>query len=163
MKKWKKILLAIIIIILIIQLPVFTPPKNFTDKDSDITITDKYDVPMDIQMDIYTSCYSCHSNYTENYPWYYHIQPVSWWMNNHIKTAKRHVNFSEFAAYSPKVAAKKFYELHKVMENKSMPLPSYLWMHDDAKLTDEQYRKIADWAQKMYEQTEAKTDSSVLK
>jgi len=163
MKSWKKILLAIIIVIIVIQLPIFTPKKNFTDKDSDITISNKYDVPMDIQMMIYTSCNDCHSNYTENYPWYYHIQPVSWWMSAHIKNAKRHVNFSEFASYPPGVAAKKFYELHEVMENRSMPLPSYLWMHGDAKLTDEQYKEMADWSQKMYEQVKAQIDSTKLK
>lgn len=155
MKIWKKILLAIIVVILIIQIPLFTPEKNFTKEDSEITIADKYDVPMDIQMAIYSSCNDCHSNYTENYPWYYHIQPVSWWMNHHIQTAREHLNFSEFAAYPPKVAAKKFYKLHKVMENKSMPLESYLWMHESAALTDKEYRRIADWAEKMYQQLES--------
>lgn len=160
MRKWKKIVLAIIIILLIIQLPFFTPRKNFTKEESNITISDKYDVPMDVQMIIYTSCNDCHSNYTENYPWYYHIQPVSWWMNNHIKEAKRHVNFSEFASYSAKDAAKKFFEIHKEMENRSMPLHSYLWMHDGARLTDEQYHRMTDWSQKMYEQVKAELDST---
>lgn len=161
--KWKKILVAILVILIIIQIPFFTPKKNYTDKDSTITIADKYDVPMDIQMIIYSSCNDCHSNYTENYPWYYHIQPVSWWMNHHIQTAKRHVNFSEFAAYSPKEAAEKFFDIHKEMENKDMPLKSYLRMHHDAKLTDQQYKQVADWAQKMYEQLKAQIDSADTK
>ncbi len=114
-------------------------------------ITDKYEVPMNIQMDLYNGCYDCHSNYTENYPWYYHIQPVSWWMDWHIKHAKKHVNFAEFALYSSEDAAKKFDELREVMEDRSMPLKSYLWMHDKARLTEKQYQRIAQWAKTMHD------------
>lgn len=160
MKTWLKIVLAVIVIFLILQIPIFNPEKNYTKADTHIDITDKYDVPMDIQMDLYGSCYNCHSNYTENYPWYYNIQPVSWWMNHHIKEGKEHLNFSEFAAYPADTAAKKFKNLHAVMEHHAMPLESYLWLHDEAKLTDKQYKHIAEWAKKMQGKIEAGIDST---
>lgn len=160
MKNWSKILITIIVLFLIIQLPFFTPKKNFSDSNTNLTITDRYKVPMNIQMDLYTSCYDCHSNYTDDYPWYYHIQPVSWWMNNHIQEAKAHLNFSEFATYTTKEASKKFKKLYQVMKKRSMPLETYLWMHEEARLTDKQYQRVARWAQKMHKKTQAKIDST---
>lgn len=152
MKILKKVLFIGMAILLIIQIPFFTPEKNQIKTDGlRIDITDKYEVPMNIQMDLYNGCYDCHSNYTENYPWYYHIQPVSWWMNLHILDAKKHINFSEFAAYTSEEAAEKFDDLHKVMEDRSMPLKSYLWMHDKARLTERQYQRVARWAKAMHD------------
>lgn len=156
MNRWLKILIACVAIILIIQIPVFNPKKNTSDADPVNDIANAYDVPMDILMTIYNSCYDCHSNYTKKYPWYYHIQPVSWWMALHIRNAKKELNFSEFAAYPPEKAEKKFHEIQEVMEKKIMPLKSYLIMHDEAKLSDEEYKAVADWAKKMQEEVFAK-------
>ena len=160
MKTRLKIVLAVIVVFLIFQIPIFNPKKNYVDTDTDVDITDKYEVPMDIQMDLYGACYNCHSNYTEDYPWYYHIQPVSWWMNGHIKDAKKALNFSEFATYPPDTAATKFKNLHMVMKKHAMPLKSYLWLHDEAKLTDDQYQHIAEWAKKTQKEIEAEIDST---
>jgi len=160
MKTWLKIVLAGVVVFLILQIPIFNPKKNYVDADTDVDITDKYEVPMDIQMDLYGSCYNCHSNYTENYPRYYNIQPVSWWMNGHIQDGKRALNFSEFATYPPDTAAVKFKNLHLVMKKHTMPLKSYLWLHDEAKLTDEQYLHIAEWAKKAQKKIEAEIDAT---
>lgn len=109
---------------------------------------------MDIQMDFNTACYDCHSNYTEEYPWYYTLQPVSWWMNLHIKKAKEHLNFSEFANYTTEEQIDKYNKIHEVMTEKAMPLKSYLLMHDEAKLSDREYQKVADWAKEMAKELE---------
>ncbi len=158
MKKGVKILIAVIILLLIIQLPIFNPAKNYTEADPVNAITTVYEVPMDVQMHLYNACFDCHSNYSK-YPWYYHIQPVSWWMSSHIKDAKRHLNFSEFATYSPKRAAHKFHEIYEEMERQSMPIESYKVMHGDVKLSNDDYKAVADWAKKMHDQLEAKIDS----
>lgn len=149
MKRWGKILIGFIILILVIQIPAFNPKKNISDAEPVNDIANAYDVPMDILMHLYNSCYDCHSNYTKEYPWYYHIQPVSWWMSLHIRNAKKELNFSEFATYSPKKAEKKFHEIQEMMEKKAMPLKSYLLMHDDAKLSNSDYQDVAEWAKKM--------------
>tara|TARA_R110000851_G_scaffold165309_1_gene310248 strand:- start:339 stop:872 length:534 start_codon:yes stop_codon:yes gene_type:complete len=160
MKPWLKIVLALVVVFLLLQIPIFNPKKNYVDADTEVDITDKYEVPMNIQMDLYVACYNCHSNYTEDYPWYYNIQPVSWWMNGHIRKAKQALNFSEFATYPPDTAAKKFENLHKVMKEQTMPLKSYLLLHDEAKLRDKQYQHLADWAQKMQQKVEQEIDST---
>ncbi|MCZ2222458.1 MAG: heme-binding domain-containing protein [Chitinophagales bacterium] len=160
MKKFKKILIVLIILFLILQIPFFQPKKNFTKADPVNDISTAYDVPMDIQMSLYAACYDCHSNYTKDYPWYSYIQPVSWWINKHIVEAKKELNFSEFATYTPKRAAKKFKEIAKEMEEKTMPLPSYTLMHKHARLSDEEIKDVITWAKKMHEEVSAKLDSS---
>lgn len=150
MKTWLKILIAIVVVVLILQIPVFNPEKNYTEADPVDDIAFAYEVPMDVTMHLYSACYDCHSNYTEEYPWYYNIQPVSWWMDYHIDHAKEHVNFSEFAKYPPKKAAHVFHEIQEVMESRAMPLEYYVKMHEKAQLTDEQYRAVAQWAEKMH-------------
>lgn len=159
MKRRNKIFLSIAIVLLIIQLPFFRPAKNFTDAEPVNDIAKAYDVPMDIQMHIYDGCYSCHSNYTEKYFWYYNIQPVSWWMASHIRNAKRELNFSEFATYSPQRALKKFKEIEEVMEKKSMPLKSYTLTHKEARFTDQDFQDVAAWAKEMQQKLSVKKET----
>jgi hypothetical protein len=157
MKRWLKIVIVVIVILGIMQL--FHPAKNFTKAEPTADVATKYEVPMNVLMILYTACYNCHSNYTK-YPWYYRAEPVGWWMAYHINKAKRQVNFSEFATYSPKEATKKFHEIYEVTDEKTMPITSYLWMHPEAHLTRDQYKKVADWAQKMPRQLQASEDSA---
>ena len=81
-------------------------------------------------------------------------------MNGHIKNAKKALNFSEFATYPPETAAKKFESLHLVMKEQSMPLKSYLLLHEEAKLTNEQYQQIADWAKETQKTVEREIESA---
>ena len=62
-----KIVLVLVVVFLLLQIPIFNPEKNYVDADTEVDITDKYEVPMNIQMDLYVACYDCHSNYTEDY------------------------------------------------------------------------------------------------
>ncbi|MBX2932544.1 MAG: heme-binding domain-containing protein [Chitinophagaceae bacterium] len=155
MKKFKKILIALVILFLILQIPFFQPTKNFTEAEPVNDITTVYDVPKDIQNNLHSACYDCHSNYTKDYPWYSNIQPVSWWLDKHIVEAKKELNFSEFANYSAKRKAKKFKEIAEEMEEKTMPLPSYTLMHKHARLSDAAIKDMIDWARKMYVQVKA--------
>lgn len=150
MKRSKLILIVVIAILVVIQF--FRPEKNTTNADPVNDIATKYMemADMDILMILNDACYNCHSNYT-TYPWYYNIQPVGWWMAYHINDAKKHVNFSEFATYSKKDAAHAFHEIYEVMSEHTMPIKSYRLMHDKANLTDEQFKKVAEWAKEMEE------------
>ena len=44
-------------------------------------------VPKKNQNKLQVSCYDCHSNNTA-YPWYNKIQPVAWFLEDHIKNGK---------------------------------------------------------------------------
>lgn len=159
MKKRTKIILAIVILIAAMQL--IRPAKNFTTKDAPADIADKYAVPMNVLMVFNDACYDCHSNYTK-YPWYYNVQPVGWWMAYHIDEGKKHVNFSEFGNYPPDKAKKTFHHIYEEMRDHSMPLKSYLLEHPAARLSDEKYKLVADWAQKMSEQPVLVGDTATI-
>ena len=57
--------------------------------------------PGNVQPILARACYDCHSDNTA-YPWYNRIQPVAWWLANHVKEGKGELNFSQFGTYSGK-------------------------------------------------------------
>jgi hypothetical protein len=91
-----------------------------------------------------TSCYDCHSNNTI-YPWYDRITPVNFWVTDHIKHGKKHLNFSEWDSYSAKKKAHKLDEFIEMIEDKEMPLSSYTLTHQDAKLSDADIAELTNW------------------
>ena len=138
----RKILLVLAAAFVILQF--FRPERNLSNDNTNI-MTNKFTVPADIQEIFKTACNDCHSNQTR-YPWYANIQPVAWWMGNHIKDGKRHYNYSEFSGYRVSRQNEKFGDIAEQMEKKEMPLESYTLIHKDAILTDAQRKTIIDWA-----------------
>jgi len=144
MKLSKKILLSLLTILIIIQF--FRPEKNLGgDRTNDINT--KYPVPENISLILDKACKDCHSN-TTRYPWYSNIQPLAWWMADHVKEGKRELNFSEFTKRKIAVQNHKLEEVIETVKEHEMPLPSYTWlgMHSEADLTDEERIAISDWA-----------------
>ena len=139
-KKYLTGVLAAFVIIQFIR-PTWNNSKNINQND----IMIRYRVSDEIQGILRQSCFDCHSNNTR-YPWYAQVQPVGWWLQNHVSDGKRHLNFSEFGSYPEKKAKKKFEEIVDEVGEGEMPLGSYLRLHADAKLTTEQAKTLTDWA-----------------
>ena len=89
----KKILIAFAIILLVIQF--ILPERNIAAAPSKDNIATHYATPDNVKNILERSCNDCHSNNTK-YPWYASIQPVSAYLENHIKDGKRHLNFDDF-------------------------------------------------------------------
>tara|TARA_R110001592_G_scaffold153736_1_gene382479 strand:+ start:2937 stop:3383 length:447 start_codon:yes stop_codon:yes gene_type:complete len=144
--KWiKKIVVVVLVALVGIQ---FFPAKRNQDKtilSSDFTKT--YDVPVNIQTILKTSCYDCHSNYTE-YPWYNKIQPITWLLENHIAEGKAELNFSEFGDYSKRRKKNKLKSIASQVKDNEMPLSSYTLIHSDAKLSEKEKTDIVSWIEK---------------
>jgi hypothetical protein len=102
-------------------------------------------IPAEVEAILQRACYDCHSNAT-NYPWYANIQPVGWWLEQHVRDGKKHLNFSEFTTYPLKRATRRLEEVAEEVREHKMPLPSYTWMHSEAKLTEAEVKTLADWA-----------------
>ena len=139
LKRTFQILLLAFIVIQFIR-----PAKNKSSGISASDITKAYPVPENVQAILKSSCYDCHSNNTV-YPWYSQIQPVAWWLNNHIQDGKKELNFSEFASYRIGRQYRKLDEVNKQVKEDEMPLESYLWIHKYAKLDDAQKLTLANW------------------
>lgn len=132
------------------------PARNLGDAEGPDSIVQHHEVPADVRAILQRACYDCHSNRT-NYPWYAEVQPVRWWLDSHVKEGKRHLNLSEFARYDAERQAHKLDEVvDTVAVAKSMPLESYTWAHREAVLTPEERTAIADWAEELRDEIEAR-------
>ena len=135
-----------ILLLAFIVIQFFRPAKNKAEAVSNNDISKLYPVPEDVQTVLKTSCYDCHSNNTV-YPWYAQVQPVAWWLNSHIQDGKKDLNFSEFASYRIRRQYKKLEEINELVKKNEMPLDSYLWIHKDSKLNEQQKLTLATWVQ----------------
>jgi hypothetical protein len=142
-KMIKKIFIALGIVLILIQFIRPTANKSKEAQANDIGVV--MNVPDNVSIVLRKACYDCHSNNT-NYPWYAAIQPITWWLNNHIQEGKEELNFSEFGSYTLKRKLKKFNEIADEVTEGAMPLNSYTWMHKDAKLTKEEANAVINWA-----------------
>jgi hypothetical protein len=143
MKLSHKILLGLLAVIIIIQF--FRPARNTSDVIvTDDDISNAYTIPDNVHQILIKKCYDCHSNNT-HYPWYFKIQPVGWWMAHHVDEGKRELNFSVFKTYPSKKANHKLEEMSEAVTEGWMPLDSYLWIHQDAKVTPEEKEAINTW------------------
>jgi hypothetical protein len=160
----KNVLLLLIVAFVIIQF--IRPKKNISDPSTLATndISKVYTVPDNVHQILQTSCYDCHSNNT-TYPWYSKIQPVTWWLNNHIAEGKREINFSEFATYRIGRQYKKLDEIIKQVKEDEMPLFSYTIIHRNAILNADQKQTITNWATAIRDTIKANNpaDSLIIK
>lgn len=139
----KKIGIGLLVILVVIQF--IRPAKNISTAAAPNDIAAKYTVPANVYTTLQRACFDCHSNNT-NYPWYNNIQPVAWWLQNHINEGKHELNFNEFAGYTKKRKLHKLDEIKESVTEGWMPLNSYLWIHKEAKLTKDEANAIAAWA-----------------
>lgn len=135
----KKIFLFLVTVFLIIQF--FRPKRNI----SEIPVRYGIQVPADVSQILKTSCYDCHSNNTA-YPWYNNIQPVAWWLNNHINSGKRHLNFDAFDSLPNAKKIKALKHISSTVRKGEMPLSSYTLIHRYAILNETQKDRIVQWA-----------------
>ena len=146
MKLGSKILLGAGVVLVGIQF--IRPARNESAGPFPNDIAGHYETPEAVRTVLQDSCYDCHSDNTR-YPWYFKVQPVAWWMDHHIHEAKRHLNFSQFATYSQKRGAHAMHEMREQVEEREMPIESYLLIHHDAKLTDGQIKLLSDWSKQV--------------
>lgn len=139
---------VLLIIAILILLQFFQPEKNqgSTIPESDFIVVAS--VPDTLAKILITSCYDCHSNRTE-YPWYNRISPVSWYLNKHVLEGKEGLNLSEFGNLSKAEKIGALSDLYDVLEAGTMPLQSYMLIHRDARMSQDEIDALLDWADQM--------------
>jgi len=128
--------------LIVIQFFPITLNESDTVPQSDFMKVNQ--VPATIKNRLQVSCYDCHSNNT-NYPWYSKIQPAAWYLDDHIQEGKDELNFNEWATYSDRRKNSKLRSIISQIEEDKMPLDSYILIHRDAILSDEDKRMIIDY------------------
>jgi len=155
----KKIIIGFFILLICIQF--IQAPKNISG-DIKNDIATKYPMPDTVKLIFNKACADCHSNKT-NYPWYASIQPVAYWLNDHIVDGKRHFNINEFASYRIGKQHKKLVECMDEVKEGEMPLSSYTLVHKEARLTAAEKAIILNWCQRILDTIETNYPSDSLK
>ena len=155
----KKILLALLVILVVIQF--IHPEINKSTGDQPNNIAKLYPIPADVDTVLVKACLDCHSNNTR-YPWYSKIQPLDWWLTHHINSGKEELNFDEFA---DKPARYRYHKLQSTVDQikkGEMPLNSYLWVHKDAVLNQGKKNALLNWTQGVISDMKAKYPADSL-
>ena len=136
-------------------LQLYRSPRNIGVTEGPESIVAREKVPANVRQILERACYDCHSNHTK-YPWYAAVQPVAWWLNDHVTEGKSELNFSGFAAYDVKRAVRKLQSVADEVHERHMPLKSYLLVHPEAKLTDADVALITTWAEDLADEIESR-------
>lgn len=162
MRFLRRLLLLLLVVFIVIQF--FRPKKNISEGPQPNNIATVYPVPDSVKTILAKACNDCHSNNTR-YPWYNNIQPVAWWLENHVNDGKKELNFDEFTTYRPRKQYARLEQSKELVEKGAMPLKSYTWIHKDAILTDLEKHALFSWVETSRAAMEAKypRDSLVRK
>ena len=142
-----KIIAGILLVALVvIQFIPVDYNQSDTVPQTDFMVVHK--VPEAIQKKIQVSCYDCHSNNTQ-YPWYNKVQPVAWFLEDHIKEGKAELNFNEWDSLSSRRKTSKLRSIIKQIESGEMPLASYTLIHKDAIFSEEETKQVVKYMENL--------------
>ena len=147
--------ISLVLLIVLVAMQFIQPARNTNRQVMPADITKHFSVPASVESILKTSCYDCHSNNT-GYPWYAKIQPMGWLLANHIKDGKAELNFNDFGSYSKRRQLSKLKAISNSIKDGTMPLSSYTFLHQDAKLSKDNRALIIEWATSTREGLEIK-------
>lgn len=140
----KRLILWISIPLIAIQFIQMDIPATLTSSSNQ-----EIKAPKEVMDILKRSCYDCHSN-SLIYPWYSKIAPLSWYTQTHVKNGRRVVNFSIWSSYDREKKEKVIKELPKSLLIR-MPLPDYLWLHQEAVLSKDDKNILSTWSKALKE------------
>ncbi len=138
----KNILLLLLLVFIVGQFFPIDKSQPAVDPSKDFIQTSNASAA--VKGFVKNACYDCHSNEVK-YPWYTNIFPVSRWIGGHIKNGKKKLNFSVWAEYDKNKKIHKLEECIEAVETNWMPLKSYVFMHPEAKMTDNEKKQLIAW------------------
>jgi len=141
-----------IITITFLALQLIRPEMINQKVDENLTIS----APNKVVNILKRSCYDCHSNQT-TWPLYSNIAPISWIVAQHVNVGREVLNYSDWNSYDKDKKIKKLQRTIQTLNSKIMPLPSYLWIHKNAKLDQKNKEILQNWAKEELEKLEAPT------
>ena len=141
-------IIAIILLVAFVGIQFIPTTRNQSDTVPSTDFMLVNNVPETIQKKLQVSCYDCHSNNTQ-YPWYNKIQPVAWFLEDHIKEGKAELNFNEWNSLSTRRKTSKLRSIIKQIESDKMPLDSYTLIHKDASFSETEKQELIKWVEQL--------------
>jgi hypothetical protein len=143
MRPWAKWAL-IVLVVLFVGIQFLRPARTNPPEDAAKMIFADSVVWQNAPKSIERACFDCHSHRTR-WPWYSNVAPVSWLVASDVAEGRQHMNFSKWADYPPWKKAALLADTCKFVDAHKMPLPIYIPMHSEAKLTDQERKEICAW------------------
>jgi hypothetical protein len=140
--KWLTIVLACGFVLMQLSRPARTNPVADESRALEVSLH----VTPEVKAIFARACDDCHTNRTR-WPWYSEVAPVSWWLTDHVRHGRRHMNFSDWARYTPREADQMLGEICRLSKVEAMPLSSYTLMHRDAILSPQDVGTLCAWSQ----------------
>lgn len=139
--RWLIVGVAILFVIAQLVRPARTNPQV----DQAITIENQVTMDPKVSAILQRSCFDCHSNKT-SWPWYTNVAPVSWFVINHVNEGRHELNFSEWGKFEQRRRQQKLKEICEQVKAGEMPLGSYIPLHPNSKLTQDDVKVLCDWS-----------------
>lgn len=137
--------IPLVLLGLLLVMQVFRPDLSTPEEDPTKTVEAVLSPPPEVAEILERACRDCHT-YRVDWPWYAQVAPASWMLAHHVEDGLEHLDLSAWGDLSDYRAAKKLDEIAEYVENGEMPLPKYLWLHPEARLTDAERALLAAWA-----------------
>ena len=106
--------------------------------------TAELQAPPEVKNVLEKDCYSCHSD-QRLLAWFDQIVPAYWLVRHDILTARDHLNFSTLGGKPPAIQKSRLYEAVNMIQLGAMPLPSFLKLHPEAKVTPEELSTLEEY------------------
>lgn len=101
-------------------------------------------VPAPVMEIVSRSCQNCHSEKTE-WPVYSYVAPMSWMVEKDVHDARGKMNLSRWHDYNSEQRQEFLSEIGSLVRNHQMPLPRYLLLHPEARLSDSDANRLYQW------------------
>jgi hypothetical protein len=133
----RRVLLAALALFLALQLI----PVDRTNPP----VRSEVDAPAEVVAILRRACFDCHSHRTR-WPWYSRVAPVSWWLISHVDHGRGDLNFSEWPTFDFELREMALHDIQEQVSTEQMPLPSYLILHPEARLSQDDRKTLLRWA-----------------
>lgn len=126
MKTFGKALLILLVVFLLLQ--CVRPSIPYKPAAAEIQ------APLEVKQIFQKDCYSCHSD-ERRLAWFDEIVPGYWLVRQDVLTARAHLNFSTLGTKPAAAQKAALYEAVNMIQLGAMPLPRFLALHPDARVT----------------------------
>src|SRR6266705_3809161 len=137
-------IITIVAVVLIVGIQFVRPARTNPAVDESQTIFTRTQMTTEVSAILNRSCNDCHSNKTV-WPWYTNVAPVSWWLANHVNAGRHDLNLSEWGRLDHDRQERKLRQICDQVEDGAMPLNSYVPMHPQANLSEQDRKTLCDW------------------
>ena len=135
---------AILLGVVLVLIQLVRPARTNPPVDESRTIQALTRMPPEVAAIFERSCKDCHS-YRTQWPWYSQVAPVSWYVINDVNEGRRNLILSDWASYDRKKSLKRLDDICDEVGKGDMPLPTYVFIHSIARLSDADRSLLCNW------------------